>query len=253
MPEGDCQYCGVHYKAVQVHEPRCKMNPDNIKDSVVEGAPSAPPEEPEHHTDNMLNTRKPPVKRRFWQRKPKTDNVVLQPEQDYRSDEEKFKDFFGNLPEWTPPKQGVLSKLFGKGQQFKTCVFVGDGEEPKVVYVPFDPTLKVLKTDDGRIFDKPLEGKVLFFNKDKFLPLINTRPVDEIYDVPQHFALSLYNGGLGEGQSGGLKDLIEQLRQQQLIQKGLIISFVVVAIAFVLITKSYGEAVAHITGFAETV
>ena len=134
-----------------------------------------------------------------------------------------------------------------------TVGFVGDGEEPKVVYVPFDPTLKVLKTDDGRIFDKPLEGKVLFFNKDKFLPLINTRPVDEIYDVPQHFALSLYNGGLGEGQAGGLKDLIEQLRQQQLIQKGLIVAFGIVAIVFVLNTKSYGEAVAQITGFAEKV
>ena len=248
MPEGDCQYCGVHYKAVQVHEPRCKMNPVNIisvEDDTTKTSKTA----------DLTHAVKPKTKRGFWQRKPKTDNTgdVLHPGQDYRSDEEKFKDFFGNLPEWTPPKQGLLSKLFGKGQQFKICVFVGDGEEPKVVYVPFDPTLKVLKTDDGRIFDKPLEGKVLFFNKDKFLPLINTRPVDEIYDVPQHFALSLYNGGLGEGQSGGLKDLIEQLRQQQLIQKGLIIAFVIVAIAFVLITKSYGEAVAHITGFAETV
>jgi len=243
MPEGDCQYCGVHYEAVQVHEPHCKINPDNIikESEIVE-------------SDNVLNQVEQ-KKRRFWQRESKVDNVVdvLQPEQDNRTDEEKFKDFFGNLPKWTPPKQGPLSKLFGKGQQFKTCVFVGDGEEPKVVYVPFDPTLKILKTDDGRIFDKPLEGKVLFFNKDKFLPLINTRPVDEIYDVPQHFALSLYNGGLGEGQSGGLKDLIEQLRQQQLIQKGLIVAFVIVAIAFVLITKSYGEAVAQITGFAETV
>lgn len=248
MPEGDCQYCGVHYKAVQVHEPRCKMNPVNmtsVEDDTTKTAKTA----------DLTIAVKPKTKRRFWQRNLKTDNTVdvLQLGQDHRSDEEKFKDFFGNLPEWTPPKQGLLSKLFGKGQQFKLCVFVGDGEEPKVVYVPFDPTLKVLKTDDGRIFDKPLEGKVLFFNKDKFLPLINTRPVDEIYDVPQHFALSLYNGGLGEGQSGGLKDLIEQLRQQQLIQKGLIIAFVIVAIAFVLITKSYGEAVAHITGFAETV
>jgi len=243
MPEGDCQYCGVSYEAVQVHEPHCKMNPDNIiEESEIVGS------------DNVLNQVEQ-KKRRFWQRESKADtvDVVLQPEQDNRTDEEKFKDFFGNLPKWIPPKQGRLSKLFGKGQQFKTCVFVGDGEEPKVVYVPFDPTLKILKTDDGRIFDKPLEGKVLFFNKDKFLPLINTRPVDEIYDVQQHFALSLYNGGLSEGQSGGLKDLIEQLRQQQLIQKGLIIAFVIVAIAFILITKSYGEAVAQITGFAETV
>jgi len=247
MPEGDCPYCGKHFKALQVHKPRCKMNPDNIKVFVED--------EPEDQTYDVLKAKIPPVKRKFWQRKAKDNNVVdvLQPEQDDRSDEEKFKAFFGNLPVWIPPKQGLLSKLFGKGQQFKTCVFVGDGEEPKVGYVPFDPTLKVLKTDDGRIFDKPLEGKVLFFNKDKFLPLIDTRPVDEIYDVPQHFALSLYNGGLGEGQSGGLKDLIEQLRQQQLIQKGLIVAFVIVAIACVLITKSYGEAVAQITGFAEMV
>lgn len=241
MPEGDCPYCGVHYKAVQVHKPSCKHNPDNFTEEEIVDAHPEPAQ----------------IKRKFWKRKQKQSDkpdIVLQPEQDSRTDEEKFLDFFGQLPVWIPPQQGKLSKLFGKGQQFKTCVFVADGEKPKVAYVPFDPTLKILKSPkDNRIFDKTIHGDIAFYNIDTYLPLINSRPVDEIYDVPQHFAQALYNGGLGEGQAGGLKSLIEQLRQQQLIQKALVVAVVIAALAMFLATRSYGEAVAQITVFAEVV
>lgn len=255
MPEGDCPYCGVHSKAIQVHKPRCKQNPENMDVVVKEEETMSSNVEVKQINDVVLDDQ--PDKRKFWQRKSKhTDEQgeVLQPPQDNRTDQDKFLDFFGHLPVWKPKKQGIVRKFFGKGQQFKVCVFVADGKEPRIAYVPVDPSLKILKSPiDNRIFDKTIDGDIAFYNADTFLPLVNSRPVDEIYDVPQHFAQSLYNGGLGEGQAGGLKDLTEQLRQQQFIQKALIAAVVIAALAMFLSTRSYGEAVAQITGFAEAV
>ena len=186
----------------------------------------------------------------FNKSKPEPKTEEIKPV-DNRTDEVKFLEFFGNLSIWTPPKKtkwSRLTKIFGGGTSYKTCVFVADGEEPRVAYVPSEPSLKVLR-DGERIYDKATEGDVLFYHRDMFLPIVNARPMDKMYDVPEHEALALYNRGLNEGKSIGMSKLIQAVRSMKFIQTALIIGIIITVVGAIMITKSYGEAVENITGY----
>jgi len=222
MPEGTCQFCGKFYKAVQVHEPRCKQNPKNIIFTDTE------PEQP------------------------KPQSIVTNINKS-KTDEEKFLNFFGNLPRWDIPERKGLKKLFKNKQKYLPCVFVADNEDPRIAYVPYDPSMTVLTTEEGTVYDIPITGNVAFFHRDKFMPLVNTRNVSEKYDIPEHHALSLYNLGRSEGQLMAFKELIDNINKLFYTKMVLYAVVAIVLIGSILITKSYGEAVAQITGFVEGV
>jgi len=148
-----------------------------------------------------------------------------------KSDEQAF---FEGMDTWKPEqKRSLLDRLRGNNKtEYKTCVFVAEGEAATVKRIPVDSNSQLLKNPEtGEVYLKPLKGEIYFFDKHKALPLYSCPDVIGEYDIPEHLALKFYNLGFGEAELSGYKALIEKINQWQAI---VTISWIVAAIIVVL-------------------
>ena len=166
----------------------------------------------------------------------------------------KEQDFFTSLQTWKPaePKtllQRLLRRNTTQDQQTKTCVFVAEGQPAKVMQIPYDPLTQLLKNPDtGEVYLKPLQGDIYFFDRASGMPLQECPTVDQMYDIPEHLALSFYNIGYAEAELSGFKDLIAQINKFQVVMMASIIGAVIITLVNLYCMR---EVSGSLTLFAE--
>jgi hypothetical protein len=132
---------------------------------------------------------------------------------------ERLKEFLINLPVWCGAEPGFFKKLTArrKGLVYKTMVFVGEGREPTIAYLPYDTAHRRLIIPGSGYYYMPIKGEIAFFDYDKCLPLVDAPNPNDKYQLPAHFLLSHYNLGLNEGLAQRFDELLENLQRQRLI------------------------------------
>lgn len=223
-----CEFCGGEFKNLGSHQRFCKG-----KDRIV--SVDTKKQEEHNETDEII----------------KVDDEITDDEIDTIDQEqtldlktEDSEHFFKNLKRWDVKKNQSLIQsvvnVFGKKQRSITCVFVSEDDDPRILEVPYNPKTQTLfNPETGEIYDMPTKGKFAFFHRDKFLPLVNHKYPHEDYDIPEHYALYLYNLGLGEGQLAAFDQLLIQINRWQLVTSIAVISAIAVTIGAILLTKQY--------------
>lgn len=233
-----CPYCNGDFVKVSSHLRHCKQNPINIQ-SIPEEATEQPeneniqePQKPFFSIFKKEKTEsKPPTKFLTMEEKMKAKEAI-----DDLSPEEKFLNFFSESPLWIMEKPklsfiGKIKRMLSNSEvSYKQCVFVSENSDPKYGYFPYDSKDKYLFLPDGKIYDLPQSGEIWFFNADRFLPLIHSRKLSDIYDLPIHHATAIHNDGVLFGKSVGFADLIDSINSIAIISK---ISAAVAIIAIV--------------------
>lgn len=263
-----CPNCHKDYKNLPVHQRFCKENPSKSSDPAGEtflnqSVPLKSPSTPSNNPPAVDN-----YKKHFWQfwkkKEPKTQKEQLdkifpsrllstQEIKDIKfnnpsnlTDEQKFLRFFGNLPKWTEYKPGWFATKMAKWKTkadftIKSCVFVDDEGKNKKCWIPYNPQLGLLFTENG-FYDMPLKDvEPIFLDKTKFSPLVNRKNYKDEFDIPEDLAASLVNTGVGFGQMDKFKELIAKIDRLQIISIASIIMVVVVVIAVAYINYAQGE------------
>lgn len=256
--EGDCPYCGEHFKNVGAHLRYCKAKQAQeaeVKPETKEGYISID----DLVSEGLINIKKDELPPRTTERpqratESKTEEVphitmqesIETPEPAPATQGDNLKDFISGMPKWTLQPSGFkkfMFKLFNRGKVLKPCVFVSEHNTPKVMFLPYDPKKEVITNpDSGEIYDMPIKGEIAFYDMDRFRPLIQSRDPSEEYDIPEHYALKLFNLGLSEGQLLAFDDLINQIKKWQAISLISGVVAVAVMIGAFMIIKNYSDA-----------
>ena len=266
MSAGICPYCKVYFKNVEVHKRYCKVA---MKQETI-----LPPELPSIQTpaeptiSKEAGTQTKFIKEELEKSRMKYFDVIVEPKSIWKrlfgkknilktndiralrsepinlTEDQKFKQFFMNLPKWTYKKPGIIEK-WRLGTDYRHCVLVSS--DPKMedteVFIPYNKELGLLHTDK-MFYDMPIKEKgTVYLSIDKFRPLVNGDDYSKEFDIPEDFAISLLNRGIDFGQLAQFKDLINEIKTDRMIKLLCIGVTALALIALFLVVYSDNKAV----------
>lgn len=259
MSSGKCPTCNNEYKNLGAH--RCKAKKEQIGtkniptevigDMPVIEKPILKAQECPTNEDNVkVDTNTPTLKERAVNvlNSGKRPIIINNPDKTYsdanKSEEEKVKQLLKDAPLWTKYKPTGINKFLAerlnKGKSFAPCVFVSEHDQPKVLYLPYEPEKNRLIIPEKGFYIPSQQAPPFFFHSDYSLELIHTPALKDKFNVPAHVIQSKYNAGLMEGTLKSGKELLDEIKKYKNICY--ILGAITLMVLFALVFVSYNDS-----------
>lgn len=258
MSSVTCPNCGKeNLKNLGVHSRYCKgksllekieENHHDIKEAMTQepiletpiSSPIQPPAEPIPVTpkvslkERILNSGKRPI-------------IIHMPNNNLSdaglTEEQKITNLLKDAPLWTKYKpKGIgakLAKIFNPNVSFASCVFVSEHDQPKILYLPYEPEKNRLIIPDKGFYIPSQSAPPFFFHSDYSLELIHVPALKDKFNIPAHVIQAKYNAGLMEGTLKSGKELLDEIKKYKMVCYLLGVICLVCLIALVGVSYSY--------------
>jgi hypothetical protein len=259
MSAGKCPTCNNEYKNLGAH--RCKakkeqINTENIHTEVIVDTPTiekliVEPQECPTNEDNVkADTKTSTLNERVVNvlNSGKRPIIIHNPDNAYsdinKSEEEKVKQLLKDAPLWTKYKPTGINKFLAeklnKGKSFAPCVFVSEHDQPRVLYLPYEPEKNRLIIPEKGFYIPSQQAPPFFFHSDYSLELIHTPALKDKFNIPAHVIQSKYNAGLMEGTLKSGKELLDEIKKYKNICY--LLGAITLIVLFALLFVAYNDS-----------
>jgi len=266
MSSGTCPNCGKeNLKNIEVHMRYCKnraMTQEPILEPILVLPPEAPAEPipvapktliekiEENHPDIKEAMKseevKPSLKERILNRG-KRPIIIHMPDKNFSdegmTEEQKVKQLLKDAPLWTKYKpKGIgakIAKIMNPNVSFASCVFVSEHDQPKILYMPYEPEKNRLIIPDKGFYIPSQSAPPFFFHSDYSLELIHVPALKDKFNIPAHVIQAKYNAGLMEGTLKSGKELLDEIKKYKMVCYLLGIVALVALVALIGVSYTY--------------
>jgi len=254
MSSGTCPNCGKgNLKNIEVHGRYCKGK--SLLEKIEENHPENPAEPTPSITKEIADknriksveiTKKPSLISRILNRG-KRPVIINMPDTNFTdegmTEEQKVKQLLKDAPLWTKYKpKGIgakLAKIFNPNVSFASCVFVSEHDQPKILYLPYEPEKNRLIIPDKGFYIPSQSAPPFFFHSDFSLELIHVPALKDKFNIPAHVIQAKYNAGLMEGTLKSGKELLDEIKKYKMVCYLLGIVALVALVALIGVSYTY--------------